>query len=68
MSFIDVNKTKRKVNRIKRKIVKFVYLKETTNAEAITYLELIQGLIQRLLFETKEFEKGKKESDKSGEK
>ena len=62
MSFLDMNKTKRKVNRVKRKIIKFIYLRDTTNAEAIDYLELIQELVQRLLFEAKEFEKNKKET------
>ena len=64
MSFLDMNKTKRKVNRVKRKIVRFVYLKETTNAEAIDYLKLIKELVERLLFEAKEFEKNKKEKEK----
>ena len=60
MSFLDMNKTKRSVNKIKRKIVKFVYVKDTTDAEAISYLELIQELVQRLLWEVKRIEQEKR--------
>ena len=59
MSLLNVNKTKRSVNKIKRKIVKFVYVKDTTDAEAISYLELIQELVQRLLWEVKRIEQEK---------